>query len=271
MTKMPISTIFLTLLIVVMLSVAALASTSAQLCSQDIEGTYGGTLDGFEVRVNLFCVDKEHIEATVCPVVAANGVPSIDSSTNLNTATIDGDQVILSNFLVGNADRPSGSSKTSLSYAVLDLSSLLNGKVRGRYMTTFSPRFMTLNATRIQKLPQVFSVTKAPLKASTVWGAYSIVGNQRWQGEVVDFDILAGTPIITVTNRLHRIGFHLTVGPVWDESGVISLASPEGNGGEPDDKKLFYIRGHFLDEKHLEFYLLSPANGVEGPLLAIRN
>jgi hypothetical protein len=83
------------------------------------------------------------------------------------------------------------------------------------------------------------------------------------------FDVLLDTPIIYFRSDATGYSLHFSDGPKWDNSGRFSLVTPMGTGGERDDKKLFYIRGRFVDSKQIEFYLISPEDGLQGPFKAI--
>lgn len=240
------------------------------LCASDVEGTYSGRAGPFNVQINVFCVDKDRMMATICPVVTPDGRVSIDAEINLSYTTIDGDQLILSNFMTGNEDRHSGSSKTTLSYARVDLDSFLKGQFKGFYVSGNMSQYFQLNASRTQRYPKITTVASLNLSSRSVYGVFSITSGSMWSGAHLLFDVLSGTPVVSLVDSKSDSAIHFTDGPLWDGSGLLSIATPEGNGGEPDDKKLFYIRGHFLDADHLDFYLISPAKGLEGPLRAER-
>src|SRR4051812_15665819 len=92
------------------------------LCMQGVEGTYSGKIGKNEARINLICVDKERLMASLYLDFKVPGVPNaIDTAVNLNRASVDGDQLILSNFETGNEERRTGSSKSLVNYIRVDL------------------------------------------------------------------------------------------------------------------------------------------------------
>jgi hypothetical protein len=193
----------------------------------------------------------------------------LEGVASLSIATIDGDQLILSNFMTGNEDRHSGSSKSMVVYIKVDIASLRGGRLHGIYMGGNLPDFKPLDASRVQAFPQVVGLPKPLFAKGAVAGSFN-VPTSSWGPSTLVFDIVADTPVAYFRPKDTGQSFHFTDGPKWDGTGAFSTVTAEGNGGEPDDKKLFYLRGRFIDERQIEFYMVSPAKGIEGPLRATR-
>jgi hypothetical protein len=237
----------------------------------DVEGTYAGKIGEFQSRINLICIDKGRLMASVWQDFGpVDGKPVGDKVANLSNVAVDEDQLILANFQLGNEERRNGSSKSLVTYLRIDLAALHSGRLHGVFMTGNAQQLKTVDGTRIQTYMRFPDIPlKQPLTKNSVAGSYAL-SNSTWGAATVIFDVLLGTPVLYFrpTNTGESIRF--TDGMKWDASGRFSLATPEGNGGEPDDRKLYYIRGHFLDGGQMEFYMISPITGMEGPLKAVK-
>jgi hypothetical protein len=248
-----------------------IADDNPFICDPQLEGMYDGTLGTFPVRVNIFCVDSEHIAATVCTSVLPDGKFTIDMATSLSNFVVHKGELILANFLLGNKDRRSGSSKSIVSYMHIDLAALSEGKLTGKYLSSAMTDFFPLNGMKVNSFPHLEKAVSLPLDGDSVIGTYRTdMPAELGKPTNVIFDVLDGTPVISLVRTGVGTTNHFTDGPPWDETGVFSSSTAEGNGGEPDDKKMFSIRGHFLDETHLEFYLITPMDGLKGPFKAYR-
>ncbi len=236
------------------------------LCQHDIEGTYLGTLGGIKLRVNLICLTDDNLSATVCPAIDNAGTFGIDTVTNLGWAAVEGGKLIIANFALDNASRPSGSSKSIVSYLEISLSALYSGRqLKGAYMTGGMTEFQSVDAKRIKRFPKIIPIAKARLDADTVGGVFRTDVPGDNEGTNLVFNNLLGTPVVSIVGVSTRLVIHFSEGPLWDTSGVFSSATAEGNGGEPDDKKLNSIRGRFSDADHVEFYLINSVLGLRGP------
>lgn len=236
------------------------------LCNHDVEGTYLGTVGSDKVRINLICLMEGDLSATVCPEVDNKGDFGTDMVTNLGWADVENGRLVISNFALDNAARPGGSSKSIVSYLELDLPSIYAAnQLKGVYMSGSMDQFQPVNAKRIQTFPKIAAVAKAALDQYAVAGVFrtDIPGDPK--GTNMIFNNLAGTPVISIVDVGYRFVTHYTEGPLWDGSGVFSSATSEGNGGEPDDHKLSYVRGAFSDLDHVQFYIINPVIGLQGP------
>jgi hypothetical protein len=188
---------------------------------------------------------------------------------NLNNTAIDGDDLILSNFQVTSGERSSGSSKSTNSYTKLNLKSLSAGKLRGIFISGNMDAFATVAADKIQSYPVLTTVAQKKIDSHALTGAY-LTNYTNWKNTILIFDVILGTPVISLVSRDEDVHFHFTDGPAMSSDGLFESMTAEGNGGESDDRKLDYIRGRFVDEKHIQFYFVTPDTGLEGPFEAVR-
>jgi hypothetical protein len=240
-------------------------------CTSEVEGTYQGRLNEDDVRVNLFCVDENRLAATVCPSLGKDRGYDIAAVTNLSNAKFDGDNLVLASFGLENSDRRAGSSKSLISYFRVDLAEFRKGHLTGIYMTGNMSAFQRLDAHKTGSFPQLTSALKEPLPAKAIIGVFKTDMPEDIKAVNLVFDILLGTPVVSLAGTYSHIVNHFTDGPLWDENtGLISIMTAEGNGGEPDDKKLYYMRGRALDANRIEYYVISPVKGLRGPFHAER-
>ena len=233
-----------------------------------VEGTYQGKIGGTDVRLNLICVEQKRLIASIA-VESKSASSYFDSVINLKNSEIDDDQLILSNFLIDHNERRSGSSKSIAAYIKVNLIALKEGRLSGKYMSGNLPEMQNLEALKVQSYSSFVRGNKIHLTKKAVVGTY-VVHNFSQGPANLTFDVLDGTPVVYLFIKRAGVSLHLTDGPMWSEDGLFSLVTPLGNGGEPDTKRMFYIRGRFLDEKHIEFYFISPLEGFEGPFTAKR-
>jgi hypothetical protein len=105
---------------------------------------------------------------------------------------------------------------------------------------------------------------------AAVTGVYTVAESRLGPARLI-MDVLGGVPVIYFRpEKGGGLPLHLLDGPAWDGTGVFYSVTPEGNAGEPDDQKLYHIRGTVVSAREIEFYLVSPAYGMEGPLTALR-
>ncbi len=182
---------------------------------------------------------------------------------------MDGEDLILSNFQIAPDARGSGSSKSTASYLRINPKSLAAGTLDATYTGKLVPGFVPLHAARAQAYPRVSGALTHPLAAAAARGVFAIQDGPFAGGRIV-FDVLAGTPVVTLLDSARATSIHLTQGATWNNDGLISIATAEGNGGEADDFVFYYLRGSFLTPDLMEFYLVIPALGLNGPFRAIR-
>lgn len=248
---------------------AAMAADLAALCQQDIEGTYLSRLPGGSTfQCNLFCLAPGRIMASVSNSSTIDGQAASMNWANLSVSSIDDDDLILANFLIGDDDRRTGSSKSTMAYARLSVAALQGGRLEGQYIGKSLSGFLGLHGRRSEKYPQFLPVLATPLSKNAARGMY-VISNGSLAGGTVTFDILANTPVVSIaaSDAILR----LDDGLAWDGSGVFSIATPEGNGGEADDRYLNFMRGHFVDPDTMEFILVVPSVGLQGPFSARRS
>jgi hypothetical protein len=263
--------IFLSQLVVAPWAIATVAPEAARvaLCQKDIEGTYQGFIGDLAAQFNLICLSGSQ------PILGIALYDKTDLKTpdvfiNMTNFELENSIVVFANFALANSDRSTGSSKSTVAYIKLNLNKLLQHSLEGTYLNGTMDTFSPVKASRIQKFPKLSSALKEPLDEDSLQGSYLISSKDPNKTYLV-FDILADTPVIGVISRNSSTDLHFTVGPTWTADGVFESVTAEGNGGEPDDRKMNYIRGRFLDQNHIEFYLISSHQGLQGPLEAAKD
>src|SRR5262249_39921337 len=118
---MGVSKFFLILLALASASAIA-ADDVTSLCEQGIEGSYAVAFGAGTARVNLICVDKDRLSATFAQMLD-DQLPgaSMDSAGAFTHASIDGDQLVMSDFPPNNEDRRGHSSKGMSGYMRLSI------------------------------------------------------------------------------------------------------------------------------------------------------
>jgi hypothetical protein len=245
------------------------AATRAALCQADIEGAYEGSVGDLVAHFNLFCLGGSQ------PVLAMTLYDHVEHSipnvyVNFPNSDIGNNSILFANFAIGNADRPAGSSKSTIAYIKLNLAKFKQNQFFGTYINGTMDSFSKVQAVRTHRFPRLVASLKETLAVDSLQGSY-LISYKDWQQTYLIFDVLADTPVIGIVARNQGFNLHFTVGPSWSPSGVFESMTCEGNGGEPDDHKLDSIRGRFLDENHIEFYLISSDVGAQGPMLATRD
>lgn len=251
-------------------AIPAFADDLQGLCEQAVEGSYIAKFISDKARINIICLTNDRMVGSFTQLLDDHAVPgaSISGSASFSHATIDDGQLILSDFPVNNEDRRGHSSKGMVSYLRLNIQALKNHELRGTYMRGNMAKFAPIIGTLETALPRFGGTLKAPLIKANATGVYGVAKTQFGPTHVI-FDVLGDTPVIYLRPDSGSGTLHFLDGPKWDGTGIFTSATPEGNGGEPDDKKLFVIRGHFVDGGQLEYYMVSPVK-IEGPLRAAR-
>lgn len=219
--------------------------------------------------VNIVCLEKDRPVANVYLELKLRDLFLLDTSYGLTNAYIQDDQILFSDFGLDREGRKSGSAKSLNVYLKLSLSDLKNGILNGRLMGINFDKIKQLHGQRDDFLPVLKGVGEK-FDAQTLTGTYK-TSAPFWGNAELVFDVLLGTPVIFYVFEETKSPWRFIDGAEWDESGVFSLGVPQGNGGEPDDKKFVYIRGRFLNQRELEYYLVSPALGLQGPMRAVRS
>jgi hypothetical protein len=235
-------------------------------CKLDVEGTYSGKLGKLNGRINVICVDGDRVVASVYPDFGVKGIETLESVANLTRLYLDGPEMIFADFDADGPDRRGGSSKSLNFYLRIDAAQLLAEHITGTYMGGNMAAEQDVDMKRIQTYPKLTATPRVSLMRDAVAGSFAT--HSSYGDSTLIFDILAGTPIVYLRDSMTGTSWRFTDGAAWDGTGTFSLSVPQGNGGEPDDRKLFYVRGRFLNDKTIEFYLVSPARGLDGPLLA---
>lgn len=241
----------------------ASATSVADLCQQDIEGTYQGLFtktDSF--RIELYCLSGDRIIATIGAVDTSSG--SYLSWAYLSFSGIDGDDLILANFKFAAGLRDDGSSKASLSYLRVSIADLLKGALKGSYTGKFLDNFIPVSTSRVKQFPRFTPSSLNPPRGMFV------VQQGAFSGAHILFDVLDGVPVMSLEQKSSGIAIKLSDGDQWRGDGLLSVATAHGNGGESDDPVLNYLRGRFRDANTLDFYLVIPQNGLMGPYTATR-
>jgi hypothetical protein len=232
------------------------------LCAEDVEGSYVGQLSNLTAfRVNLMCLDGQRMVASMAdlnPTTFMASLPSVD---------VDGDQVIASVASLRPEDRKSISSKSLFTYVKIDLTSLRSGNPRGLYYNGNVKALLPFTLHRAQAFPKLTPAGRNFAKNS-LQGAFRYAGTTVSDPGVLVADVLFDTPFLSL-QFTDGDSHHIIDSAKWDGSGLLSATSPAGDT-EADGKKTFYLRGRLLNDTTVEFYLVTPAVGLMGPIRASR-
>lgn len=236
-------------------------ASSGQACEPGLEGSYVGQLGASgKARLNLICLDDKRMVASFADLAPTTFL------ANLPFVEADGDQLILAAASLRPEDREDLSSKSLYTYLKLDSASLRSGKAKGIYFSGNVRAFLPVALHKEQAFPEFKPARRS--FAKNLFPAAFRIGNSAFGPGLLLADLVFDTPMISLIFG-DSPAIHLVDGPQWDGSGLISSTAPSGDG-EADGRKLFYFRGLVNDENSLDFYLVTPNEGLKGPFHATR-
>jgi hypothetical protein len=238
------------------------------LCQAGIEGSYGGTFGNFPMRLNLICLDGVRMIASMSDQDPGAAKISVSTLLSMPYVQADGANVVASIASLQPEDRKGISSKSHFTYLKLDMAGLRAGVARGIYFNGNVRSFLPVAVRKIQALPELTAASD-PVDARLLSGTYSFVAPPLGGAGVLLADVVFGAPFLSLQMSDGQ-SIHLVDSAKWDGSGIISASSPTGDA-EPDGKTLFYLRGNVVNDREIDFYLVTPVAGLIGPFRALKN